>query len=201
MWSSPRSPPSPGRSAPGHWSATPPSSAAPARRCAQEHRRPSDCWRGSTPSGRHSRRTPSRSPTAGSGSATATSPRPMRWLPRPCREPLLRQMHLRTPPDRRPVSGTNSSSPAVDAPPHRENLAMIRLASTVALFCAALCALAPAAVAAPEERGMLRLAHLSPDTPAGDVYVASVSDPDVRRTFLGGTYGMVSEYQDRKSVV
>jgi uncharacterized protein DUF4397 len=72
---------------------------------------------------------------------------------------------------------------------------MIRLAFTVALFCAALCALAPAAAAAPEDRGMLRLAHLSPDTPAGDVYVASVSDPDVRRTFLGGTYGMVSEYQ------
>jgi hypothetical protein len=73
---------------------------------------------------------------------------------------------------------------------------MTRLAFTVALFCAALCALAPAAAAAPEDGGLLRLAHLSPDTPAGDVYVASVSDPDVRRTFLGGTYGMVSEYQD-----
>ena len=73
---------------------------------------------------------------------------------------------------------------------------MTRLTFTVALFCAVLCALAPAAAAAPEDGGMLRLAHLSPDTPAGDVYVASVSDPDVRRTFLGGTYGMVSEYQD-----
>ena len=73
---------------------------------------------------------------------------------------------------------------------------MTRLTFTVALFCAALGALAPAAAAAPEDGGMLRLAHLSPDTPAGDVYVASVSDPDVRRTFLGGTYGMVSEYQD-----
>jgi hypothetical protein len=73
---------------------------------------------------------------------------------------------------------------------------MTRLTFTVALFCAALCALAPAAAAAPEDGGLLRLAHLSPDTPAGDVYVASVSDPDVRRTFLGGTYGMVSEYQE-----
>ena len=73
---------------------------------------------------------------------------------------------------------------------------MTRLTFTVALFCAVLCALAPVAAAAPEDRGMLRLAHLSPDTPAGDVYIASVSDPDERRTFLGGTYGMVSEYQE-----
>lgn len=43
---------------------------------------------------------------------------------------------------------------------------------------------------------MLRLAHLSPDTPAGDVYVDSVSDPDVQLTFPGVAYGMVSEYQD-----
>ncbi|RBY79772.1 DUF4397 domain-containing protein [Geodermatophilus sp. TF02-6] len=73
---------------------------------------------------------------------------------------------------------------------------MKRLPLAVALLCAALCALAPAAGAAPGDHGVLRLAHLSPDTPAGDVYVDSVSDPSMHLTFPGVAYGMVSDYQD-----
>ncbi len=66
----------------------------------------------------------------------------------------------------------------------------------VGLLVAASAALAPAAAAAAEEEGLFRLAHLSPDTPAGDVYVDSVSDPDVQLTFPGVEYGMVSDYQE-----
>ena len=66
----------------------------------------------------------------------------------------------------------------------------------VGLLVAASSALAPAAAVAAEEEGLIRLAHLSPDTPAGDVYVDSVSDPDVQLTFPGVEYGMVSDYQE-----
>lgn len=52
-----------------------------------------------------------------------------------------------------------------------------------------------AALAAPEDDGLLRLAHLSPDTPAVDVYVDSVADPDVGITLESVGYGTVSEYQ------
>jgi len=42
----------------------------------------------------------------------------------------------------------------------------------------------------------LRLAHLSPDTPEVDVYVASVADPDTSMVVLRGVgYGVLSEYQ------
>src|ERR687889_171336 len=44
--------------------------------------------------------------------------------------------------------------------------------------------------------GLLRLAHLSPDTPAVDVYVDSVSDPDTGIVLTGVSYGAVSDYQD-----
>jgi hypothetical protein len=50
--------------------------------------------------------------------------------------------------------------------------------------------------AAAADGGMLRLAHLSPDTPAVDVYVDSVADPDAGITLTGVAYGTVSEYQD-----
>ncbi|MGY1812006.1 DUF4397 domain-containing protein [Blastococcus sp. SYSU D00820] len=43
--------------------------------------------------------------------------------------------------------------------------------------------------------GLLRLAHLSPDTPAVDVYVDSVSDPAAGLTFPAVGYGTVSDYQ------
>jgi spore coat protein U-like protein len=49
------------------------------------------------------------------------------------------------------------------------------------------------------ENGLLRLAHLSPDTPAVDVYVDSVADPGDGTALLtvpGVNYGTVSDYQD-----
>ena len=52
--------------------------------------------------------------------------------------------------------------------------------------------LTPAAAADP---GLLRLAHLSPDTPSVDVYVNSVSDPSQAITLPGVAYGTVSSYQ------
>lgn len=52
----------------------------------------------------------------------------------------------------------------------------------------------PAATAA--EGALLRLAHLSPDTPAVDVYVDSVADPDAGLVLPGVDYGTVSDYQD-----
>jgi hypothetical protein len=58
---------------------------------------------------------------------------------------------------------------------------------------------APAGVgAAAGEDGLLRLAHLSPDTPAVDVYVDSVSDPGDGTALLtvpGVGYGTISDYQ------
>ncbi|SFO89346.1 protein of unknown function [Geodermatophilus dictyosporus] len=54
----------------------------------------------------------------------------------------------------------------------------------------------PASAAHAAEGGLLRLAHLSPDTPAVDVYVDSVADPAVGQVFPGVDYGTVSEYQD-----
>jgi hypothetical protein len=44
--------------------------------------------------------------------------------------------------------------------------------------------------------GLLRLAHLSPDTPEVDVYVDSVADPDVGAVLRGVGYGALSAYQD-----
>ncbi len=42
---------------------------------------------------------------------------------------------------------------------------------------------------------MLRLAHLSPDTPSVDVYVDSVSSTDTGIVLTGVGYGTVSGYQ------
>lgn len=49
---------------------------------------------------------------------------------------------------------------------------------------------------APDGNGLLRLAHLSPDTPAVDVYVDAVADPASRIMLPGVDYGTVSDYQD-----
>ncbi|MGY1669493.1 DUF4397 domain-containing protein [Geodermatophilus sp. SYSU D00710] len=53
----------------------------------------------------------------------------------------------------------------------------------------------PLATATADEGGLLRLAHLSPDTPAVDVYVDSVADPAAGQVFPAVGYGTVSEYQ------
>ena len=55
----------------------------------------------------------------------------------------------------------------------------------------------PAASAAQADDGLLRLAHLSPDTPAVDVYVDSVAAPAAGITLTGVDYGTVSDYQQR----
>ena len=73
---------------------------------------------------------------------------------------------------------------------------MIVRRSLVVLLLAGLAALlggAPSAGAA--DAGMLRLAHLSPDTPSVDVYVDSVSSTDTGIVLTGVSYGTVSGYQ------
>lgn len=74
-----------------------------------------------------------------------------------------------------------------------------RLALAVLVPVALLVAGAPAAMgaapAAAQGSGYLRLAHLSPDTPHVDVYVASVSAPSRSFTAKGVGYGALSPYQ------
>ena len=53
----------------------------------------------------------------------------------------------------------------------------------------------PGASAAAGDDGVLRLAHLSPDTPAVDVYVDPVSAPGTGLTLRGVGYGTVSDYR------
>src|SRR5215212_8263799 len=65
---------------------------------------------------------------------------------------------------------------------------------TVVAVTAALAGL-PLSTAGAADGGLLRLAHLSPDTPAVDVYVDSVADPAAGQVFPAVGYGTVSEYQ------
>ncbi len=71
-------------------------------------------------------------------------------------------------------------------------------ASLLALVSAALClpGSSPAAAAeAGAETGLLRMMHLSPDTPAVDAAIDSVSDPGVGVVLPAVSYGDVSPYQ------
>ncbi|MGY1739925.1 MULTISPECIES: DUF4397 domain-containing protein [unclassified Blastococcus] len=70
----------------------------------------------------------------------------------------------------------------------------IARAVLVALLAAVGAAL-PTGAAAAADPGLLRLAHLSPDTPPVDVSVDSVSSPGSGQTFPGVGYGVVSDYQ------
>ena len=54
---------------------------------------------------------------------------------------------------------------------------------------------APATAAPPEGTGLVRMMHLSPDTPAVDAYIDSVSDPPAKVVLPAVTYGDVSSYQ------
>jgi len=69
----------------------------------------------------------------------------------------------------------------------------------LALLCAGLCALGlPAASAAPAVgagTGLVRMMHLSPDTPSVDAYIDSVSDPGTGVVLPAVGYGDVSAYQ------
>ncbi|WP_243737747.1 DUF4397 domain-containing protein [Blastococcus xanthinilyticus] len=70
---------------------------------------------------------------------------------------------------------------------------------SVAALSAGFLLVVPAGAGASEDDGLLRLAHLSPDTPSVDVYVDSVADPGDGTALLtvpGVGYGTISEYQD-----
>ncbi|WP_081866312.1 DUF4397 domain-containing protein [Blastococcus sp. URHD0036] len=67
--------------------------------------------------------------------------------------------------------------------------------AVVVALLAALCTALPLTTAQAADTGLLRLAHLSPDTPEVDVYVDSVSSPGAGQTFPGVGYGTVSDYQ------
>lgn len=72
--------------------------------------------------------------------------------------------------------------------------ARYRLLATLVLVLGALLASTAVAAAAPAS-AYVRLAHLSPDTPDVDVYLSSVSDPELRFTVPGVGYGSVSDYR------
>lgn len=55
--------------------------------------------------------------------------------------------------------------------------------------------LAPAAAAPTTGTGLVRMMHLSPDTPAVDAYINSVSDPAAKVVLPAVSYGDVSAYQ------
>jgi len=71
---------------------------------------------------------------------------------------------------------------------------VVRTAAAAALVTGA--GLSGGTAQAVDDDGLLRLAHLSPDTPKVDVYVDSVADPDAGIVLTGVGYGAVSEYQD-----
>jgi hypothetical protein len=54
---------------------------------------------------------------------------------------------------------------------------------------------APASAAPAAATGLVRMMHLSPDTPAVDAYIDSVSDPSAKVVLSAVTYGDVSPYQ------
>ena len=71
----------------------------------------------------------------------------------------------------------------------------VRTAAVAALVAGAGLTGATARAADSGEDGLLRLAHLSPDTPAVDVYVDAVADPAAGITLEGVGYGTISDYQ------
>jgi Domain of unknown function (DUF4397) len=83
--------------------------------------------------------------------------------------------------------------PTAPAPLRRRLRTFVRLGLVTALAGAVGALGLPSASAAGD--GRLRLAHLSPDTPAVDVYVASVSDPSADVRLPGVGYGTVSDYR------
>ena len=78
-------------------------------------------------------------------------------------------------------------------------MARLTRGALLSLLLAGLCALGlPAAAAAPDPSsgtGLLRVMHLSPDTPSVDAYIDSVADPAVRIVLPALAYGDVSGYQ------
>lgn len=73
-----------------------------------------------------------------------------------------------------------------------------RLLAALALAVGLLATIAPAALASPVTKssaGWLRLAHLSPNTPAVDVYLYSLGNSDAMIVLHHVSYGIVSPYQ------
>ena len=79
--------------------------------------------------------------------------------------------------------------------PPTSRAALARRWLAVSLLVAGLLLAVPAVGAAQPGDSYLRLAHLSPDSPKVDVYVASVSDPSQSFVVPGVGYGAVSAYQ------
>jgi hypothetical protein len=78
---------------------------------------------------------------------------------------------------------------------HRRLAIAMLIPAALLVAPAAVAAAAPAGVPAGQSGAYLRLAHLSPDTPHVDVYVASVSEASRNFTAKGVGYGAVSDYQ------
>lgn len=72
----------------------------------------------------------------------------------------------------------------------------VRLVAALLIAAVAGFALPGAArAAAPEQSSFVRLAHISPNTPSVDIYLASVGDPNVWFTVPGVGYGSVTDYR------
>ena len=65
----------------------------------------------------------------------------------------------------------------------------------LALLCAGLSALGLSPASAADSTGLVRMMHLSPDTPSVDAYIDSVSDPGVGVVLPAVSYGDVSAYR------
>jgi hypothetical protein len=79
-------------------------------------------------------------------------------------------------------------------------VARLSRTTLVAVLSAGLCALGMplavgAAAAPPADSGLVRMAHLSPDTPSVDATIDAVSEPDVEVELPAVGYGDVSPYQ------
>jgi Domain of unknown function (DUF4397) len=77
-------------------------------------------------------------------------------------------------------------------------MARLTRGALLALLCAGLATLglSPASAATPAAgTGLVRMMHLSPDTPSVDAYIDSVSDPGVGVKLPAVSYGDVSAYQ------
>jgi Domain of unknown function (DUF4397) len=82
------------------------------------------------------------------------------------------------------------------AMPVARTVLVVRLVLALVGAAVAGLALPGAAAAAPaDQSSYLRLAHLSPDTPSVDVYLASVGDPSVWFVVPGVGYGGVTDYR------
>jgi Domain of unknown function (DUF4397) len=80
----------------------------------------------------------------------------------------------------------------------RRRIGLARLAAGAAMIVGALGLAVPAASAAPAAAGVgwLRLAHLSPNTPAVDCYLYSFDNPNAKIVLHHVAYGAVSPYEE-----